>query len=90
MINNADSQPEVKGVQSLLSQATTLLDESRALSYAMVMMLAHTPRQKLSSEEIDALCQVAYELQNTITKTYDIFQETRHQLPDTEAPPTGP
>ena len=90
MINNADSQPEVKGVQSLLSQATTLLDESRALSYALVMMLAHTPRQKLSSEEIDALCQVAYELQNTITKTYDIFQETRHQLLDTEAPPTAP
>ena len=90
MINNADSQPEVKGVHSLLSQATTLLDESRALSYALVMMLAHTPRQKLSSEEIDALCQVAYELQNTITKTHDIFQETRHQLPDTEAPPTAP
>lgn len=90
MINNADSQPEVKGVQSLLSQATTLLDELRALSYALVMMLAHTPRQKLSSEEIDALCQVAYELQNTITKTYDIFQKTRHQLLDTEAPPTAP
>ena len=89
MINNADSQPEVKGVQSLLSQATTLLDESRALSYALVMMLAHTPRQKLSSEEIDALCQVAYEVLNKITKTHDIFQEMRHQLLDTEAPPTA-
>ena len=50
----------------------------RALSYALVMTLAHTPRQKLSSEEIDALCQLAYELLNKITKTHDIFQETRH------------
>jgi hypothetical protein len=83
MNNNADR------VRSLLSQATTLLDESHALSYALVMMLAHTPRQKLSSEEIDALCQVAYELLNKITKTHDILQETRHQLRDTEAPPTA-
>ena len=44
------------------------------------MMLAHTPRQKLSSEEIDALCQLAYELLNKITKTHDIFQETRQKL----------
>ena len=90
MVNNADSQPEVKGVQSLLSQATTLLDESRALSYALVMMLAHTPRQKLSSEEIDALCQLAYELLNKITETHDVLQDTRHQRIDTEAPPTAP
>ena len=84
MNNNADR------VRSLLSQATTLLDESHALSYALVMMLASTPRQKFSSEEIDALCQLAYELLNKITKTQDILQETRHQLPDTEAPPTAP
>ena len=75
-------------VHSLLSQATTLLDESHALSYALVMMLANTPRQKLSSEEIDALCQLAYELLNKITKTHDSLQETR-QLLETEAPPTA-
>ena len=62
---------------------------SRALSYALVMLLAHTPRQELSSEEIDALCQLAYELLNKITKTRDILQETRHQLLDTEAAPTA-
>ena len=89
MNNNAHSQREVEAAHSLLSQAAILLDESRALSYALVMMLAHTPRQKLSSEEIDALCQLAYELLNKITKTHDIFQETRHQLLDTEAPPTA-
>ena len=89
MNNNADSQREVGGAHSLLSQATTLLDESRALSYALAMMLARTPRQELSSEEIDALCQLAYELLNKITKTHDIFQETRHQLLDTEPPPTA-
>ena len=89
MNNNADRQPEVNGAHSVLSQATTLLDESRALSYALVMMLAHTPRQKLSSEEIDALCQLAYELLNKITETHDVLQETRHQRIDTEAPPTA-
>ena len=81
MNNNAER------VHSLLSQATTLLDESHALSYALVMMLANTPRQKLSSEEIDALCQLAYELLNKITKTHEVFQEARQKLDDTEAPP---
>ena len=89
MNNNADSQREVNEAHSLLSQATTLLDESRALSYALAMMLARTPRQGLSSEEIDALCQLAYELLNRITKTRDIFQKMRQQLLDTEAPPTA-
>ena len=57
MNNNADSQREVNEANSLLSQATTLLDESRALSYAVVMALAQTPREELSREEIDGLCQ---------------------------------
>ena len=64
----------------LLSHTALLLDESRALSYALVMVLAHTPSKELSSEEIDALCQLAYELLNRITKTQDIFQEARHKL----------
>jgi hypothetical protein len=89
MNNNADSQREVSGAHSLLSQATTLLDESRALSYALTMMLARTPRQGLSSEEIDALCQLAYELQNKITQTQEVFQEARQTLGDTKAPPTA-
>jgi hypothetical protein len=89
MNNNADSQREVSGAHSLLSQATTLVDESRALSYALAMMLARTPRQGLSSEEIDALCQLAYELQNKITKTHEVFQEARQKLGDTKAPPTA-
>jgi hypothetical protein len=80
-------QREVEAAHSLLSQIAFLLDESRALSYALVMLLAHTPRQELSSDEIDALRQLAYELLNRITKIHDIFQEARHQLLDTEAAP---
>ena len=86
--HNEHRQREVEAAHSLLSQTAFLLDESRALSYALVMMLANTPRQKLSSEEIDALCQLAYELLNKITKTHDNLQETR-QLLETEAPPTA-
>ena len=80
MNNNAHSQREDNEAHSLLSQAALLLDESRALSYAVVMALAQTPRQEFSREEIDALCQLAYELQNKLTKTQAIFQEARQML----------
>jgi len=64
----------------LLSRATLLLDESRALSYALAMALARTPRAELSREEIDALCQLAYELQNKLNKTHEVFQEAQQKL----------
>jgi hypothetical protein len=67
MNNNAQSQREVNGAHSLLSQAALLLDKACALSYALVMALAQTPRAELSREEINALCQLAYELQNKLT-----------------------
>jgi hypothetical protein len=76
----AHSQREDNEADSLLSQAATLLDESRALSYAVVMALAQTPREELSRDEIDALCQLAYELQNKLTKTQEVFQEARQKL----------
>jgi hypothetical protein len=79
MNNNAHSQREVNGAHAL-SQAALLLDESRALSYALVMALAQTPREELSRDEIDALCQLAYELQNKITKTQEAFQEAQQRL----------
>jgi hypothetical protein len=85
--HNGHRQGEVEAAHSLLSQTASLLDESRALSYALAMVLAHTPRQELSREEIDGLCQLSYELLNRITKTHEIFQETRHQLLDTEVAP---
>jgi hypothetical protein len=80
MNNNAHSQREDNEANSLLSQAALLLDESRALSYAVVMALAQTPREELSREEIDALCQLAYELQNKITKTQEVFHEAQQKL----------
>jgi hypothetical protein len=80
MNNNAHSQREDNGARSLLSQAALLLDESRALSYAVAMALARTPREELSRDEIDALCQLAYELQNKLTKTQEVFQEAQQKL----------
>ena len=80
MNDNADSQREVNGAHSLISQAITLLDESRALSYAVVMALAQTPREELSRDDIDGLCQLAYELLNKLTKTQEVFQEARQKL----------
>jgi hypothetical protein len=78
--NNAHSQGEVDAAHGLLSQTALLLDESRALSYVVVMALAQTPREELSREEIDGLCQLAYELQNKLIKTQEVFQEARQKL----------
>jgi hypothetical protein len=80
MNNNAHSQREDNEADSLLSQAALLFDEARALSYAVAMALAQTPREELSRDEIDALCQLAYELQNKLTKTQEVFQEARQKL----------
>ena len=54
---------EVEAIRRLLSKAGPLVSESQALSYALVMALASTPAEALTSKEIDALRQVAYELE---------------------------
>ena len=61
--------------RGVLSRAIALVGESHALSYALVMALASTPRERFSHKEIDALCQVAYELQEKLTKALEMFQE---------------
>jgi len=58
----------------LLAQAVALVDEAHALSYALTRLLASSPREELSREDLDALCQVAYELLNKLTKAQDFFQ----------------
>ena len=77
---NAHGQREIEAVISLLAQTAVLFDESRAFSYALTMTLARTPRENLSAEEIDGLCQLAYELLAKLTKTSEVFQETRQKL----------
>ena len=58
----------------LLAQAVALVDEAHALSYALIRVLASSPREELSREDIDALCQLAYELLNKLTKAQEFFQ----------------
>jgi hypothetical protein len=74
------SKREVDVAHAFLSEATLLFDESHALSYALVMALAHTPRKEFSQQEIDGLCQLAYELLNKFAKANDILRETRRKL----------
>jgi hypothetical protein len=64
-----------RSARGLLSRAIPLVGESHALSCALVMALAATPRERFSHKEIDALCQVAYELQEKLTKALEMFQE---------------
>jgi hypothetical protein len=79
------SKREVEVARTLLSEATLLFDESHALTYALVMALAHTPRKELSQEGIDGLCQLAYELLTKLNKTNDILRDTRQILLDAVA-----
>ena len=59
----------------LLAQAVALVDEARALSYALNRVLASTPREQLSRDDIDALCQLTYELLNKLTHALELFQQ---------------
>jgi hypothetical protein len=52
-----------------------LVDEARALSYALLRVMASTPREQLSRDDIDALCQLAYELLNKLAQAVELFQE---------------
>jgi hypothetical protein len=58
----------------LLAQAVALVDEAHALSYALIRVLASSPRDEMSREDLDALCQLAYELLNKLTKAQEFFQ----------------
>jgi hypothetical protein len=69
------SHEEAEARRRLLAQAVALVDEARALSYALIRVLASTPREELSREDIDALCQLAYELLNKLTPAIELLQE---------------
>ena len=58
----------------VLAQAVALVDEAHALSYALVRLLASSPRDELSRGDLDALCQLAYELLNKLTKAQEFLQ----------------
>ena len=70
---NGRNHEEAK--RRLLAQAVALVDEARALSYALNRVLASTPREELSRDDIDALCQLTYELLNKLTKALELFQQ---------------
>jgi hypothetical protein len=85
MNGTVQSKREVEVAHTLLSEATLLFDESHALTYALVMALAHTPRNEFSQQEIDGLCQLAYELLSKLTKANNILRKTQQKLVDAKA-----
>jgi hypothetical protein len=68
--NNKGAEP----TRRLLAQAVALVNEAHALSYALVKVLATSPSDEVSREDLDALCQLAYELFNKLTKAQEFFQ----------------
>jgi hypothetical protein len=74
-MTTGQSRDKLEAASRVLSQIVESVAESQALSYALVLVLASTPREALSREEIDALCQVAYELQERLAEAVELFQE---------------
>ena len=62
-------EPEEAG--SVLARVRPLIGEAHALCYALVMALSSTPREEFTHDEIDALCQLAYELLNKLSKAVE-------------------
>jgi hypothetical protein len=69
------SRDKVEATSRVLSQIVDSVAGSQALSHALVLVLASTPREALSREEIDALCQVAYELQERLAEGVELLRE---------------
>jgi hypothetical protein len=82
MAQSSDQGLEVEAIRRLLANAASLVGESHALSYALVMALASTPNEALSRKEIDALCQVAYELHKKLTEAGRLFQDLEKSKQD--------
>ena len=75
MVKPGSTAVELEVIRRLLLNADRLVRESHALSYALVMALASTPGEALTSKEIDALCQLAYELQEKLTEALQFLQK---------------
>jgi len=65
---------EPEDADSVLERARPLIGEAHALCYALVMALSSTSREEFTREEIDALCQLAYELLNKLSKAVECFE----------------
>jgi hypothetical protein len=64
----------------ILVDAALFIDESRAVSFALAATLASSSRADLSQDEIDNLCQLAYELFRRQNKIKEIFDGAVEEL----------
>jgi len=70
---------EQEQASAVLAKAGPLIGEAHALCYALVMALSSTPREEFRREEIDALCQLAYELLNKLSKAVEFCENSSEQ-----------
>lgn len=75
MTMTATRNDETEAARQRAAQVRQLMSESHALCYALVMALASTQHDRLTSREIDALCQVAYELLEKLGKALECLGE---------------
>ena len=65
---------EPEEASAVLARVRPLIEEGRALCYALVMAISTTSRQEFTPDEIDALCQVAYELLKKMNKAVECVE----------------
>ena len=61
-MDDGSNVQKIEATCRILADAESFIDESHALSFALTVTLASSPREDLSQDEIDKLCQSAYEL----------------------------
>jgi hypothetical protein len=74
-MTTGQSCDKLEAASRVLSQIVDSVAESQALGFVLAMVLASTPREALSREEMDALCQVAYELQERLAGAVELLRE---------------
>jgi hypothetical protein len=80
MDDDESSVHKIETACRILVDAAPFIDESRALSFALAATLASSSRADMSPDEIDNLCQSAYELFCRLNKIEEIFDGAIEEL----------
>ena len=83
MDGNGTVEQKLEAARHMLSDVAPLIEESRALSFALAAALASSPSGELSQNALDNLCQSAYELfrrHNLIKQIFDDALEQIHSV----------
>lgn len=79
-MDDGSNVQKIEATCRILAGAESFIDESHALSFSLTVTLASSPREHLSQDEIDKLCQSAYELFRRQKKVRELFYAAVEEL----------